>query len=76
MRFDVEVDDLKGLITKAIDNQVDKNGVPLKAIDKDLDNSWGFEYDKNVRAAQRALDVYGDDDIITFNRVLYFKINS
>ena len=41
--IDVEVDDLKGLITKAIDNQVDKNGVPLKAIDKDLDNSF---YDK------------------------------
>ena len=38
--IDVEVDDLKGLITKAIDNQVDKNGVPLKAIDKDLDNSF------------------------------------
>ena len=38
--IDAEVDDLKGIITKAIDNQVDKNGVPLKAIDKDLDNSF------------------------------------
>ena len=29
-----------------------------------LKQEWGFEYDKNVRAAQRALQVYGDNDIL------------
>src|SRR5210317_1436623 len=28
-----------------------------------LKQEWGYDYDKNVRAATRALDVYGDDDL-------------
>ena len=29
-----------------------------------LKKEWGAEYDRNVRAAQRALQVYGDDEIM------------
>ncbi len=28
-----------------------------------LKKEWGYDYDKNVRAADRALNVYGDDDL-------------
>jgi len=28
-----------------------------------LKQEWGYDYDKNVRAAERALSVYGDDEI-------------
>ena len=28
-----------------------------------LKQEWGYDYDKNVRAATRALDVYGDDEL-------------
>ena len=28
-----------------------------------LKQEWGMEYDKNMRSAKRALDVYGDDEI-------------
>ena len=42
----------------------------MKTIDADkaetenaLKQEWGMEYDKNMRSAKRALDVYGDDDI-------------
>jgi|TARA_R110000803_G_scaffold41297_1_gene88893 hypothetical protein len=52
---------------KAIDNQVStepsKVAVQREETENNLKKEWGFEYDKNVRAAQRALDVYGDDDI-------------
>lgn len=51
-----------------IDYQVENQQSAL-AVQKDeaenaLKKEWGFEYDKNVRAAQRALQVYGDDEII------------
>jgi len=29
-----------------------------------LKQEWGLDYDKNLRAAKRALQVYGDDEII------------
>lgn len=28
-----------------------------------LKQEWGYDYDKNVRAAERALDVYGDEEL-------------
>ena len=34
-----------------------------KETEQSLKQEWGFDYDKNVRAAQRALDVYGDEDL-------------
>lgn len=30
-----------------------------------LKKEWGYDYDKNVRAADRALNVYGDDELKT-----------
>ena len=50
-----------------IDN--DKSQEPSRmAVERDntenaLKKEWGYEYDKNIRAAQRAVDVYGDDEI-------------
>ena len=52
---------------KAIDNQLStepsKVAVQREETENSLKKEWGYEYDKNVRAAQRALDVYGDDEI-------------
>ena len=33
-------------------------------VEESLKQEWGFDYDKNIRAAHRALNVYGDQDII------------
>ena len=33
-------------------------------VEQSLKQEWGFEYDKNIRAAHRALDVYGDSEIL------------
>jgi|TARA_E500000305_G_C4024533_1_gene240981 hypothetical protein len=32
--------------------------------EKELKSEWGVEYDRNIRAAQRALQVYGDPEIL------------
>jgi len=46
------------------ENQQSALAVQKDEAENALKQEWGFEYDKNVRAAQRALQVYGDDDII------------
>ena len=53
---------------KAIQNDMANEGSRL-AVGKEeteaaLKQEWGLEYDKNVRAAQRALQVYGDPEIV------------
>ena len=52
---------------KTIDNEVSTEPSKIAAersnTESVLKKEWGYEYDKNVRAAQRALDVYGDDEI-------------
>jgi len=37
--------------------------VNREQVEQSLKQEWGFDYDKNLRAAQRAIDVYGDDDL-------------
>ena len=54
--------------SKAIQADIENSGSRL-AINKEeteasLKQEWGLEYDKNVRAAQRALQVYGDPEIM------------
>jgi len=52
---------------KTIDNQVSTEPSKIAAERTNTENAlkkeWGYEYDKNVRSAQRALSVYGDDEI-------------
>ena len=52
---------------KTIDNEVNTEPSKIAAERSNTENAlkkeWGYEYDKNVKAAQRALDVYGDDEV-------------
>ena len=63
-------DQMKAIVDfqiQSIDNQLStepsKVAVQREETENALKKEWGYEYDKNVRAAQRALDVYGDDEI-------------
>jgi hypothetical protein len=51
-----------------INHQVEGQGANLNVqreeVESSLKQEWGFDYDKNVRAAQRALQVYGDEDVL------------
>ena len=62
-----QVDALINYQLKAIDNDVSKEPSRLAVSKAETENAlkqeWGMEYDKNMRSAKRALDVYGDDDI-------------
>tara|TARA_R100000315_G_C5216802_1_gene129633 strand:+ start:433 stop:1257 length:825 start_codon:yes stop_codon:yes gene_type:complete len=50
-----------------IDNELQLQGsnlsVQKEEVEASLKKEWGFDYDKNLRAAQRALQVYGDDEV-------------
>jgi hypothetical protein len=52
-------------------NQIDNTGqlqeaqmnVQREEAEQNLKQEWGFEYDKNLRSAMRAIDVYGDEGL-------------
>ena len=50
-----------------IDNELQLQGSSLNVqkeeVEASLKKEWGFDYDKNLRSAQRALQVYGDDEV-------------
>ena len=52
---------------KSIDNDVSKEGSRIAVGKQDTENSlkqeWGYDYDKQVRNAKRALEVYGDPEL-------------
>jgi hypothetical protein len=52
---------------KSIDNDVNNEPSRLAIAKQETENAlkqeWGLEYDKNIRSAQRALDVYGDPEM-------------
>lgn len=54
--------------SKAIQADMDNSGSRLAISKEESENAlkqeWGLEYDKNIRAAQRALQVYGDPEIM------------
>ena len=54
--------------SKAIQTDIENNGSRLAINKEESENSlkqeWGLEYDKNIRSAQRALQVYGDPEIL------------
>jgi len=63
-------DQVKALVdyqVEQINNELQLQGSGLDVqrteVEKNLKQEWGFDYDKNLRSAQRALHVYGDDDI-------------
>lgn len=63
-----QVDALINYQAGAIQNQL-QNEPAVLAAQKDetetyLKQEWGLDYNKNLRAAQRALQVYGDEDIM------------
>ena len=47
----------------AMDNQGNVLNQEKEQSTEALKKEWGYEYDKNVRAAQRALNVYGDAEL-------------
>ena len=47
----------------AMDNQGNVLNQEKEQSTEALKKEWGYEYDKNVRAAQRALNVYGDNEL-------------
>tara|TARA_R100001198_G_C5167837_1_gene170060 strand:- start:24 stop:860 length:837 start_codon:yes stop_codon:yes gene_type:complete len=53
----------KAQVDYELQNQPAQLETQRKDTEQSLKQEWGFDYDKNVRAAQRALDVYGDDDL-------------
>jgi hypothetical protein len=46
-----------------LDQQQNGLSVQKDEVESTLKQEWGFDYDKNIRSAQRALQVYGDEDI-------------
>ena len=62
-----QVDALLNYQMKTIDADVasepSKLAVSKAETENALKQEWGMEYDKNMRSAKRALDVYGDNDI-------------
>jgi len=52
---------------KSIDNDVSKEGSRIAVGKQETENSlkqeWGYDYDKQVRNAKRALEVYGDPEL-------------
>ena len=62
-----QVDALIDFQMKQVDFELNQqqNGLSVQKeeIENSLKKEWGFDYDKNIRSAQRALQVYGDEDI-------------
>ena len=54
--------------TKSIQYGLEKQPAVLSAqkdeTEQNLKQEWGIDYDKNIRAAQRGLQVYGDPEIV------------
>ena len=57
------IDFQKSQVDYELQNQHAQLETQRKDTEQSLKQEWGFDYDKNVRAAQRALDVYGDEDL-------------
>tara|TARA_R100000426_G_scaffold79322_1_gene56978 strand:- start:20 stop:856 length:837 start_codon:yes stop_codon:yes gene_type:complete len=57
------IDFQKSQVDYELQNQPGMLESQRKETEQSLKQEWGFDYDKNVRAAQRALDVYGDEDL-------------
>lgn len=51
-------------INHELENRGSQINVQREEVEQTLKQEWGFDYDKNVRAAQRALQVYGDNDVL------------
>ena len=62
-----QVDALINYQLKTIDNDASLEGSRIAVGKQETENSlkqeWGYEYDKQVRNAQRALQVYGDPEL-------------
>ena len=63
-------DQTKALIdfqVKSVDHELQRRSTDLSVAKRDtedlLKKEWGYDYDKQVRNAERALNVYGDDEI-------------
>ena len=63
-------DQTKALIdfqVKSVDHELQRRSTDLsvakQATEDTLKKEWGYDYDKQVRNAERALNVYGDDEI-------------
>ena len=52
------------MVTAEIDNQPSILAAQKEETESVLKQEWGIDYDKNIRAAQRALQVYGDPEIM------------
>ena len=53
-----------GAIQSSIDNEPAMLAVQKEDTEQRLKQDWGLDYNKNIRAAQRALQVYGDEEIM------------
>ena len=54
----------KNTIDYEMKNQPARVDASRKESEKTLKNEWGYDYDKNVAKAKRALQVYGDPEIL------------
>lgn len=54
----------KNTIDHEMNNQPAKIDASRKESEKTLKDEWGYDYDKNVAKAKRALQVYGDEEIL------------
>ena len=54
----------KNTIDYEMKNQPARIDASRKESEKTLKNEWGYDYDKNVAKAKRALQVYGDPEIL------------
>ena len=57
------IDFQKSQVDYELQNQPAQLETQRKDTEQSLKQEWAFDYDKNVRAAQGALDVYGDEDL-------------
>ena len=53
-----------GAIQSSIENEPAMLAVQKEDTEQRLKQDWGLDYNKNIRAAQRALQVYGDEEIM------------
>ena len=51
-------------INHEVENRGSQINVQREEVEQTLKQEWGFDYDKNIRAAHRALQVYGDNDVL------------
>ena len=53
-----------GAIRASMDNEPAMLAAQKEETEQTLKQDWGLDYNKNIRAAQRALQVYGDEEIM------------